>query len=85
MWDLFSLSDLTRLSVVASGSIRVGLDGAVSPSSGLVRPLAVISKDTRELQRFQLQNISQFPGRLMEFSHKPDVGGSDLASYICPK
>lgn len=44
-----------------------------------------ISKDKRELQRFQLQNISQFPGPLMEFSHKPDVGGSDLASYICPK
>lgn len=44
-----------------------------------------ISKDMRELQRFQLQNISQFPGPLMEFSHKPDVGRSDLASYICPK
>ena len=31
----FSLSDLTWLSVVASGSIRVAVDGAVSSSSGL--------------------------------------------------
>lgn len=42
-----------------------------------------ISRDTTDLQRFQLKKCFSVPWRLRKFSHMAGVGESGLASYSC--